>query len=237
MIDPLAAVAGTLVAAVGLRARSRITPRREVWERRRRRPPVWSRRSAAVVGTVLAAAIVGPWLPATIAAGVLAATAGRPVLRRRRRADAIERALPDVVDLLVVTIRAGLTPRHALAEVGRVAPDPFDTAIAEVIRRTEHGEPFPDALRALPGTVGIRAAGIADAIATCERNGLPVEPLLDDLAAQARAARRRADQADARRLPVRLAFPLVTCTLPAYVLVAIVPAVLAALASLGGSSR
>ena len=47
-----------------------------------------------------------------------------------------------------------------------------------------------------------------------------------------RAARRRLGEAAARRLPVRLTFPLVTCTLPAFVLLAIAPAVLGALSTL-----
>lgn len=189
--------------------------------------------AAIVTSLVGAALLLGPLLAGTIAACILALRATRPVVARRRRTAIIARSLPDVADLIVLSIRAGLTPRQAIAEVAPVVPSPFDTAFAEVGRRTERGESFPDALRALPELLGIGTADIADTIATGERYGLPIEPLLDDLATQARATRRRADQADARALPVRLAFPLVTCTLPAYVLVAIVPAVLAALTSLG----
>jgi tight adherence protein C len=57
--------------------------------------------------------------------------------------------------------------------------------------------------------------------------------VLDQLTIEAREARRRLEQAEARRLPVRLSFPLVLCTLPSFVLLAIVPAVIAALSSLG----
>ena len=83
--------------------------------------------------------------------------------------------------------------------------------------------------------LGASAAGIADAISSCERYGLPLEPLLDQLAADTRATRRRLADADARKLPVRLSFPLVMCTLPSFVLLAIAPAVIAALSSLGAS--
>ena len=65
-----------------------------------------------------------------------------------------------------------------------------------------------------------------------DRDGLPLAPVLDRLAAEARAARRRAGEAAARRLPVRLTFPLVICTLPSFVLLAIAPAVLGALSTL-----
>ena len=70
------------------------------------------------------------------------------------------------------------------------------------------------------------------AIAAADRDGTALVPVLDRLAADARAARRRLAEADARRLPVRLTFPLVTCTLPAFVLLAIAPAVLGAVSTL-----
>ena len=56
--------------------------------------------------------------------------------------------------------------------------------------------------------------------------------MLESLAHEARASRRRQHEATARRLPVRLSFPLVVCTLPSFVLLAIAPAVIAALSSL-----
>ena len=43
-------------------------------------------------------------------------------------------------------------------------------------------------------------------------------------------------RASARRLPVRLTFPLVTCTLPSFVLLAIAPAVIGALSTLRASA-
>lgn len=191
------------------------------------------RRHAGLAALLTIALVAGPLLAAIVGAGALAVPSVRSVADRRRRRAAIARGLPDVADLLVVSIRAGLTPRQAVTALGTLLGPPFAEAFVEVVRRTERGESFPDALRALPDVLGLEAADIADTIGTGERYGLAIEPMLDELATQARAARRRVDQADARTLPVRLAFPLVTCTLPAYVLVAVVPAVLAALHALG----
>ena len=75
---------------------------------------------------------------------------------------------------------------------------------------------------------------IADGIAAAERYGLPLAPVLDSLSEQAHAARRRLAEAEARRLPVRLSFPLVVCTLPSFALLAVVPAVLGTISSLRG---
>ena len=70
---------------------------------------------------------------------------------------------------------------------------------------------------------------IVAALSTGVRDGLPLLPLLDRLTIEADARRRRLAEAEARKLPVRLAFPLVCCTLPAFVLLGIVPALLGAL--------
>jgi tight adherence protein C len=154
---------------------------------------------------------------------------------RRRRSD-IERELPHAMDLLVLGVRAGLTPFQAMGELAGSDESVVGDAFAEVIRRTQRGRPFADALSALPERLGPSAAALADVVATSDRNGLPLGPMLDQLTAEVRATRRRIDQAEARKLPVRLSFPLVTCTLPSFVLLAIAPAVIAALSSLGGTA-
>jgi Flp pilus assembly protein TadB len=158
------------------------------------------------------------------------------LLARRRDRRAIDRIWPDAIELLVHALEAGLTPRQAIEHLVGQAPGPVRPAFAAVVHRSERGQPFADALRALPDVLGTRAASIADTIGTSDRYGLPLAPVLDQLARDARDARRRLDQAAARKLPVRLSFPLVTCTLPSFVLLAIAPAVIAALSSLGATA-
>jgi len=160
----------------------------------------------------------------------------RPVRAARQRRARIEHELPTAMDLLVLTVRAGLTPHHAVDELAIIVDGPVGEAFGEVLRRTQRGLAFADALAALPELLGPRAAGLADVIAASDRHGLPLGPTLDQLALEAGAARQRLDQADARRLPVRLSFPLVLCTLPSFVLLGIVPSMIAALSSLGGSA-
>jgi tight adherence protein C len=140
------------------------------------------------------------------------------------------------MDLLVLSVRAGLTPFQAVGELAGSDEPVVGDAFAEVVRRTERGQPFADALAALPERLGPSATALADVIATSDRNGLALGPVLDQLTVEIRAARRRLDQAEARKLPIRLSFPLVTCTLPSFVLLAIAPAVIAALSSLGGTA-
>ncbi len=189
------------------------------------------------IGGLVVAAGVGP-LPVLMGvAAVLLVRRARPVLAARARRRAAERALPDAMDLLVLSVRAGLTPQQAIRDLAASAPHEVRPAFALVAHRSDRGQAFADALAALPELLGASALSLADALASSERYGLPVGPMLDQLSTEARAARRRLDEADARKLPVRLSFPLVVCTLPSFVLLAIAPAVIAALSSLGSSAR
>jgi tight adherence protein C len=156
-------------------------------------------------------------------------------LTRRRPASALD-DLPDVVEIVVIAVRAGATPSAAVLAAGPLAPAPLRPAFDEVVHRLGRGERLADALGALVDQLGPDAAGFVDALATADRYGLPLGPVLDRLADDIRAERRRAGERHARTLPVRLAFPLVTCTLPSFVLIAIVPALLGAVSTLRGTA-
>lgn len=200
------------------------------------RSPAWTTTLvAAVAGT---AAITQLGLPATILL-VVVTIGARPLRRRRsakRRKRQIDAAIPDAIELLVLIIQAGLTPGQAVAAVRQVVPEPLRAGFDAIAHRLQRGQRLADALVALPELLGPTAAPLADAIASADRYGLPLAPILDRLADDARADRRRLADAHARTLSVRLSFPLVVCTLPAFVLLAIMPAVLGALSSLRGTT-
>ncbi len=191
---------------------------------------------ALAIGGLVIAVGIGPFPVLVAVAAALLARRVRLVRTARAGRRAAERSLPDAMDLLVLSVRAGLTPQQAIRDLAASAPDEVRTAFAQVVHRSDRGQAFADALAALPETLGTSALALADTLASSERYGLPVGPMLDQLSTEARAARRRLDEADARKLPVRLSFPLVVCTLPSFVLLAIAPAVVAALSSLGSSA-
>lgn len=234
---PAAAGAGVLVAGAWARGRWAVAVRRPgpVAPGGRRRRPTRTRIVAfAVVSLVMLSTLgwIGPLSGAAIAFAVRHA---RPLLAERRRRRSAVQAMPDAVERFVLLVHAGLSPHLAVRAAADAVPTPLQPAFDAVVHRLDRGAPLADAVGALPEVLGPRAAPLADAIGVAERYGLPLEPMLDQLARDARHERRRLDEAAARRLPVRLAFPLVTCTLPSFVLVAIAPAVIAALSSLGTS--
>lgn len=144
--------------------------------------------------------------------------------------------MADTVDLLVLGLRAGLLPVLALRLLADDCPPSVQPALRAVLADVDRGDRLGDALRTFPHLVAPAheplASIVADQLVAAEVHGLALTPVLERLAADARDRRRRDLDASVRRLPVRLALPLVLCTLPSFVLVAVVPLLLAALSSL-----
>lgn len=174
------------------------------------------------------------WPPFAVGAIGVAVIGPKLVRRRaeRRRNLAIRRQMPDVVDLLVVAVAGGFTPALAVDHLAALAPDPFAGAFAEIRTRMRRGQRLADALDVLPQRLGEPARPVAHTLASTERYGTPVGPALELLAHDARRDRRRLAEEAARTIPVKLCFPLVCCTLPAFVLLTIAPLVAGALRSL-----
>ncbi len=154
---------------------------------------------------------------------------------RRARAAATD-ALPDVIELVIIGVRAGLTPAAAVEMAAAHTRPELATLLAEVTHHMHRGRRLADALDELPAWLGQHAAYFTDALITADRYGLPLGPVLDQLGADVRADRSRQAQQQARTLPVKLAFPLVICTLPSFVLLAIAPAVLGAISTITGTA-
>lgn len=142
------------------------------------------------------------------------------------------RALPDVIDLLVLLLRGGQTVPLAVATLGHAAPAPFGPAFADVARRCERGQPLADALAGMGERLGPPVHPLTSALVATERYGVALGPTLEQLAVDARRERRRLTDVAARKLPVRLSFPLVCCILPAFGLLTVAPLLAGALGSL-----
>ena len=238
---PIALVAGTVLSA--LAAVHRTLPSRPVRRVRELRSGAPRTRASRLVGRhwrlgslvltgFAALAVGGPFVVGALFASWWAVRRMRPVLASRRLAARVERAVPDAIEMFVLTIHAGLSPVQAVRELAITVPAEVRSGFDAVVHRLDRGEPFAQAVQALPERLGGGMVAFADLIAGADRYGVPIGPVLESLALDVRATRRRLDEADARRLPVRLSFPLVICTLPSFVLLAIAPALIAALSSL-----
>jgi len=159
------------------------------------------------------------------------ATDVRDRRRRRQAGRSLARELPVALDLLGVAVDAGCTPYVAVDTASRWAPPGVAAQLGGVVRACALGVGFADALQRVAGATPALAR-LADALLTADRLGAPVGQALARLAAEERAALRRRAEAHARRVPVRLLFPLVFLVLPAFVLLTVVPGLASGLARL-----
>jgi tight adherence protein C len=179
---------------------------------------------SAAAGVV--AAVVDPRLGLLVAGAGPAAVWAAARARRQREWTQRRHALPEVLELVAVALRAGGTVPAALALVAQRGPAPAAPAFAATLADASAGRGLAGALDTLPGRLGEPYRPLAAALLSAVRDGAPLAALVDQLAADAHDARRRLAEARARQVPVRLLLPLVCCTLPAVVVVTVVPLVL-----------
>ncbi len=67
-------------------------------------------------------------------------------IRRQRRVSAMDRVLPDVVDMISRALRAGHSMPAAIGMLAESAPEPARSAFAEVFQKQKFGFPLRDAL-------------------------------------------------------------------------------------------
>lgn len=194
-------------------------------------PRARAARAYLALGAVVAFAVWPPLAVGVVVGAVLARRWGRLRRHRSRHATVID-ALPEVIDLIGLAATAGLTVPLTVTTLAQRAPPPYAAAFAAVAERARHGWRLADALAELPALLGEPVRPLAAALVATERYGVALAPTLDHLAYDARRERRRRAEAAARRLPVRLCFPLVCCILPAFGLLTIAPLLAGALRSL-----
>jgi tight adherence protein C len=190
-----------------------------------------ARRVVAVAGAAAVLMVAPPLVPV---GGVVWWWARRRRAARRRAAlaRAIRHALPDLVDLLQLTTTAGMTLAIAHPLVAAHVPAPVGPALLDADAAARHGRPRADALLDALTPLGERAHALAHILGDHLRYGVPLLPGLERAALELRLDRRRAAELDARRVPVRLLAPLVTCVLPAFALLTVVPLLVASLEAL-----
>ena len=166
------------------------------------------------------------------AVGLAAAKAPDVILARRERLRLrrIDRDLPLLLDAMSSAALAGLPPQSAL----RLAAVVVDGPLAEEVRSTIHavdlGARWRDQLDSLVARCPLR--DLARAVGVMSRTdavGASFAEGMMTLARQARDARRAKLAQRARTAPVKMLFPLVFLVLPAFLLLTVVPLLVATL--------
>ncbi len=143
----------------------------------------------------------------------------------QRRSKQIERALPNSIDLLTISVEAGLAFDAAIAQVARNTRGPLAEELTRVLREIQIGSGRSEALRALAERTAVEDLRIfLNSLIQAEKLGIPIAEVLRVQAAEIRLKRSQRIEEQAMKLPVKIVFPLITCILPALFIVIIGPA-------------
>lgn len=162
---------------------------------------------------------------------VVVAVASAVVVTRRLRTSVAEPDVALAADLLAAALRAGATLPAALAAAASAAPDDVAVAFNTVADALLSGDDVATAWQHAPRTDG----ALVDVARACGRGATSGAAVADELArvaARARARRIADRQRRVQRASVLIVLPVGLCLLPAFVLVGVVPLVLAALPSM-----
>jgi tight adherence protein C len=151
------------------------------------------------------------------------------VLRSRsgRRQDTIQRALPDALDLLSITVEAGLGFDAALARVARQEGGPLGEEMHRVLQEMQFGKGRGEALRDLGERTTIaELKSFVLAMIQADVFGVSVSKVLQVQAHEMRLKRRQRAEERAQKIPVKIIFPLIFCIFPSLFVVILGPAVI-----------
>ncbi len=144
--------------------------------------------------------------------------------RATARQGEIARALPEALDLLALTVEAGLGFEQALEIVVDNSVGPLRGEFARLLREVELGVPRREALAALRERTDVpELASFVVALVQSDQMGIALADVLKSQAAQVRLKRRQRAKEQAAKTPVKILFPVVLGIFPALFVVTIGP--------------
>lgn len=150
-------------------------------------------------------------------------------LVRARRAE-IAAALPNALDVVAISMEAGLGLDRALEQLVRHQEGPLTLLVAQALREIELGRPRGDALEEMADATGVEDfTALVRSILHAERTGVPIAHTIAAHAAQMRVKRRLQIRAEAARASLKILLPTVGCVFPTLWLILLGPALLVAL--------
>lgn len=146
--------------------------------------------------------------------------------RENQRRDQVQRALPDAIDLLTISVEAGLGFDAALQRMVEKADNTLTREFGRVIAEMRVGVARRDALRSLVERTGVPdLATFVTAIIQAEQLGASIANVLRIQAADMRVRRRQRAEVLAHQAPIKMLFPMVFLIFPPLLIVVLGPAI------------
>jgi tight adherence protein C len=186
-------------------------------------------------------ALAGGSAALTILAAILCVGIGWyvPSFVVQRRADArihrIDRAMPELIDLLVVTVEAGLSLSAALQLAGERMKGPLGDELRILLQEQRMGLTTVQALENMVNRCPTPAVeSFTRAMMQGQLLGVSVGQILRSLAIEMRKRRRAAAEQQAQKAPIKMLFPLVFMIFPSLFVVILGPALVSIFNALKG---
>jgi tight adherence protein C len=163
------------------------------------------------------------------AAGAVGFIAPDFVLNKKIRArqERLSQDLPDALDLLAVSVEAGLGFDAAVVKITEQVEGPLGEEFALTLNEMRIGESRQDALKKLADRTGIpEIAAFARAIVQADQFGISLGRILRVQAVDTRHRRQIAAEEKAMKAPVKMLFPTVIFIFPSMFIVILGPAFL-----------
>jgi tight adherence protein C len=154
--------------------------------------------------------------------------------RVRKRQHAILLMIPDTLDLLTISVRAGLGFDAALGKVVEKLKGPLSEEFRRALAEVRVGKARRDALRdIIPRTEVVPLTNFIGAIIQAEQLGVSISKVLQVQSEQLRIERRQRAEEQAAKAPIKMLFPLVGCIFPSLFIVILGPAIILIVQNLG----
>lgn len=177
-----------------------------------------------VVGFTAAAGAFGYVLP-----NVLLKNAGD------KREKLMQNTLPDAIDLLTISVEAGLGFDAALSRVAKNTTGPLAGEFSRLLQEMQLGVGRMQAMRAMGERTTLKdLKSFCLAMVQADSLGIPIAKVLRVQCAEMRSKRRQRAEEKAQQLPVKMLFPLIFCVLPTIFIVVLGPVFLQAGDLFGG---
>jgi tight adherence protein C len=147
--------------------------------------------------------------------------------RVKARQKAILIQIPDALDLLTISVRAGLGFDAALGKVVEKMKGPLVDEFRRALAEVRVGKARREALRDIvPRTEVQPLSNFISAIIQAEQLGVSISEVAVSLKEQLRIERRQRAEEQAAQAPIKMLFPLVGCIFPSLFVVILGPALI-----------
>lgn len=158
--------------------------------------------------------------------------------RVKKRQKAVLLQIPDALDLLTISVRAGLGFDAALGKVVEKMKGPLIDEFRRALAEVRVGKVRRDALRdIIPRTEVQPLSNFVGAIIQAEQLGVSISKVLQVQSEQLRIERRQRAEEQAAQAPIKMLFPLVGCIFPSLFIVILGPAIILIIANLGATNQ